>query len=231
MEPDRPEHAGSRRLNGAEARSRRDVGRALSAFGLTVAVLHHVGAVPVSWLGTVGPTRWTDWLDLITPYCVLASAAAVLLAAGTSRRSWLMAGVAGVLYTQGHGLHLAANSVNNRIDDESVHLWDEIVGHTLWYAGLALLVIVLARALVTSPLTVRRWGWVLAGAFGLTVATNALEGGTAVPTLVFAVGMCLWSRRLPVPLGRLVLVAYGFGGLVVLGYGIRYGGWPQPSSR
>ena len=122
-----------------------------------------MGAVPVSWLGTVGPTRWTDWLDLITPYCVLASAAAVLLAAGTSRRSWLMAGVAGVLYTQGHGLHLAANSVNNRIDDESVHLWDEIVGHTLWYAGLALLVIVLARGLVTSPLTVRRWGWVLAG--------------------------------------------------------------------
>ena len=198
---------------------------------MTVAVLHHVGAVPASWLGTVGPTRWTDWLDLLTPYCVLGSAAAVLLAADATRRSWLTAGVGGVLYTQGHGLHLAANSINNRLDDDSVHLWDEIAGHLLWYAGLALIVVVLAQSLVTSPLTVRRWGWILAAAFGLTHATNALEGGTAVPSLLFAVGMCAWCRRLPVPLGRLLLVAYGLGALVLLGYGLRYGGWPAPGGR
>ena len=198
---------------------------------MSVAVLHHVGSVPVSWLGTVGPTRWTDWLDLITPYCVLAGGAAVLLAAAASWRSWLAAGVAGVLYTQGHGLHLAANSINNRLDDDSVHLWDEVVGHLLWYAGLALLVVVLVRVIVTCPLAVRRWGWVLAGAFGLTHATNALAGGTAVPSLLFAVGMCAWTRRLPVPLGRLILVAYGLAALVLLGYGLRYGGWPEPSTR
>ena len=209
----------------------RDVGKALTAFGGTVAVLHHVGAVPTGWLGTVGPTRWTDWLDLLTPYCVLGSAATVLLAAGTTRRTWLTAGVAGVLYTQGHGLHLAANSVNNRLDDDSVHLWDEVVGHLIWYAGLALIVVVLAQALVTSPLTVRWWGWALAGAFGLTHATNALEGGTAVLSLVVAVGMCVWTRWLPAPLSRLLLIAYGLAAVVLLGYGFGYGGWPQPSSR
>ena len=78
---------------------------------------------------------------------------------------------------------------------------------------------VLAQALVTSPLAFRGWGWVLTGAFGLTEATNALEGGTAVPSLFVAVGMCVWSRRLPAPLGRLLLVAYGLAAVVLLGYG------------
>jgi hypothetical protein len=208
----------------------RGVAGSLSLFAVAVAVLHHVGAVPVGWLGTVGPTRWTDWLDLCTPYVVLGAAAAVLLAAGATRRCWLAGGVAGVLYTQGHGVHLAANSVNNRLDDSAVHLWDEVVGHLLWYAGLALLVVVLGHALAGSPLVVRWWGWVLAAAFGLTHATNALEGGTAVPSLLVAVGLCLWSRRLPDPLGRLVLLVYGLASLVLLGYGLRYGGWPQPGA-
>ena len=207
------------------------MGRPLTAFGVTVVVLHHVGAIPVGWFGTVGPTRWTDWLDLLTPYLVLGSAAAVLVSVAAPRRSWLAAGIAGVLYAQGHGLHLAANSVNNRLDDDAVHLWDEVVGHLLWYGGLVALVVVLVRVVARRPLAVRWWGWVVAAAFGLTHATNALEGGTAVPSLLVAVGLCGWSRWLTGPARLLLLAAYGLASLVLLGYGIRYGGWPQPSTR
>ncbi len=199
-------------------------GRSLTAFAAAVSVTHHVGALPVGWYGTVGPTRWTDWLDLLTPFLVLGTAAAVLRASGASPREWLTAGVAGVCYTQGHALHLAANSVSNRLSDDAVHLWDEVVGHLLWYAGLALLVVVLIRSLARCALCVPWWGWALAAALGLTHATNALEGGTAVPSLAFAVALCVWSRRLHGPLRHLLIVAYGLAGLLIACYGLAHGG-------
>ena len=54
---------------------------------------------------------------------------------------------AAVLYTQGHGIHLAANSVGNVAPGEPAYLWDEHVGHYLWYTGFALLVATLAATL------------------------------------------------------------------------------------
>lgn len=205
------------------------VGPALAAFALAVAVLQHLGAVPVEVLGEVGPTRWTDWLDLLTPYAVVGTALAVLLAARPGRATWALAAVGAVLYVQGHGIHLAANSVSNRLEDDAVHLWDEVVGHLVWYAGLGLLVVALVRAVRGEPLRTGPVALALAAAFGVTHATNGLEGGTAPLSLAFAVGVSVWATRLPGPVRRLLLVAYVPAALVLAAWGLRHGGFPQPS--
>jgi hypothetical protein len=205
------------------------VGPALAAFALTVAVLQHLGAVPVEVLGEVGPTRWTDWLDLLTPYAVVGTALVTLLAARPDRTTWALAAVGAVLYVQGHGIHLAANSVSNRLEDDAVHLWDEVVGHLVWYAGLALLVVALVRAVRDRPLRTGPLALALAAAFGITHATNGLEGGTAPLSLAYALALCLWATRLPVPVRRLLLVAYAPAALVLAAWGLRHGGFPQPS--
>ncbi len=206
------------------------VARPLAGFALAVAVLQHLGAVPVEVLGEVGPTRWTDWLDLLTPYAVVGTAVLTLVAARADRTTWLLAVPGAVLYVQGHGVHLAANSVSNRLDDDAVHLWDEVVGHHLWYAGLALLVVALVRAVRDEPLPGGPVALLLALGVGVTHATNALEGGTAVLSLVVALGLCAWAARLPAPVGRLLLVAYVPAVLVLAAWGVRHGGFPQPSS-
>ena len=64
---------------------------------------------------------------------------------------------------------------------------------------------------------------------GITHATNSLEGGTAVFGLVVAVLGCGWGWVTRARLGRLLLVAYAPALLIVAGYGLWHGGFPQPS--
>jgi hypothetical protein len=67
-------------------------------------------------------------------------AGAALAAAAAPRRVWPLFGFAAVLYTQGHGIHLAANSIANVTPAEPAHLWDELIGHYLcdeWAAEIA----------------------------------------------------------------------------------------------
>jgi hypothetical protein len=191
-------------------------------------VCHHLGALPGGLGPAGGGTRWVDWLDLLTPYLVVGTALAALAAAGTDRRGWWTALLGAALYTQGHGLHLAANSISNvRGDAAPTHLWDEVLGHWIWYAGVALLVVALGRAvsLRVTPLAL-----VLALATGLTWTTNALEGTTALGSLAFAVGTAAWLARRRDATSRLVLLAFGSSALLLLGYGLWQGGFPAPSA-
>jgi len=88
------------------------VGRRLALFALAFAVAHHTGAA-FAPLGDVGPTRWADWIELAVPWLVLGTAAGVLVAAGAGRREWIVFALGALLYAEGHGIHLAANSVGN----------------------------------------------------------------------------------------------------------------------
>jgi hypothetical protein len=185
---------------------------------------HHIGALPGGLGSAGGGTRWADWIDLLTPYAVVGTALAALAVAGTDRRGWWTALVGAGVYVQGHGVHLAANSIGNvRGDDPPVHLWDEVLGHWIWYSGVVLLVVALARAVAlrVTPAAVA-----LAVATGLTWTTNALEGTTAVGSLGAAV--CLSAlgvqRR-----HRLLLVAFGTSAVLLTAYGIWQGGFPAPS--
>jgi hypothetical protein len=192
------------------------------------ALLHHLGVLP-DGLGE-GPhaTRWVDWVDLLVPYLVVGPALLALAVASTDRRGWWTALVGAGLYVQGHGIHLAANSIGNaRGDAPLVHLWDEVVGHWLWYAGVALIAVALARAvqLRVTPSTV-----LLALGVGLTWTTNALEGTTALGSLVVACGLTAWSARRRTGTGRLLLVAFGTSALLLGTYGIGHGGFPAASA-
>ena len=154
----------------------------LTASAAAYAVGHHLGLLP-DGLGQ-GPdgTRWAYWLDLLLPCVVLAPAAATLAAArAPARLSWLL-GLGAVAYASGHGVHLAANSVANADPGPTAHLWDEVVGHAVWYAGVALVLAAVAATTVGRPRPRRTHGWahLLALAVGLTWATNTLGGGSMV---------------------------------------------------
>ena len=203
---------------------------ALAGFALAVLVGHHLGALPGGLGDAGGSTRWVDWIDLLTPYAVVGAALLVLRGARAGRGDGVLAAVGAVAYVQGHGLHLAANSVGNaRGDGAPVHLRDEVVGHYVWYAGLALLVVALARAARGARLPTGTVACLLAVGVGVTWATNALEGGTAVASLVTAVALALWGWRRGDDAGRLLLVAYLPAVLVLAAYGLWQGGFPQPS--
>ena len=189
-------------------------------------VMHHLGALPGGLGDAGGGTRWVDWIDLLTPWAVVGTALAALAAAGTDRRGWWLALTGATLYVQGHGVHLAANSIGNeRGPIPPIHLWDEVAGHWLWYGGTALLVVALARAVRLRPTP---QALVLAVATGLTWTTNALEGTTAVGSLLVASALAAtgWRRG-----DRVLLVAFGLSAVLLAAYGLWQGGFPAPSER
>jgi hypothetical protein len=193
--------------------------RWLAATALSYAVLHHLGLLP-DGLGA-GPrgTRWTDWLDLAVPWLVIAPAAATIAAAEAGRRTWIVLAAGAVAYSSGHGIHLAANSISNVDPGPTAHLWDEAVGHLVWYAGVALVLAAIATTMRGRPRPEGRRavaGVALAVAVGTTWATNAVGGvGTGLPALVLAILAAAWGWRHRHDLAAVVLVA-GVAAAVVL---------------
>ncbi|NHC46897.1 hypothetical protein [Motilibacter aurantiacus] len=205
-------------------RARRLVAGAVTAY----VVMHHVGAANA--LGEVGQTRWADWADLATPWLVVLPLAAALAVSRQPAREWVLLVVAALAYTEGHGIHLAGNSVNNREPSDVAHLWDEVVGHWVWYSGAALLGVVAVRALARSGVPAGPLPWLLGLLAGTTWATNSLEGGTAYLGLAVAATALVWGARRGGRLGRLVAGSAVAAAAVVLGYAVAYGGFPQPSA-
>jgi hypothetical protein len=200
--------------------------RRLAAFAAVVIVGHHTGTV-LSPLGEVGSTRWADWADLVVPYAVAGTAAATLAAANAGRRDWTLLAASCLLYTQGHGIHLAANSIANVQPSDAVHLWDETVGHWLWYSGFAVIVATLAHALAAVPSPRSIWSLVFALAFGLTVFTNSVEGGTAPLGLATGVVFVAWGLRSRQRAPELLVPAYAVTLLCLAGWGAYWRGFPQ----
>lgn len=164
-----------------EPASRQRTVRAWTALLAVVAVGHHLGTLTAP-LGELGDIQAADLLDLLLPYAVVAAAGVALHAVP---RTAQVVGVAGLLlYVQGHGIHLAANSIAERQPSDTAFFWDERAGHAIWYAGLYLVLaaLLLGRAVTTPPGPVRL---LLSVAVGVTFATNAL-GGHAVPLAVVA---------------------------------------------
>jgi hypothetical protein len=201
----------------------------LVLLALGYALLQHGGTL-FAGLGDVGntQTRWADWIDLATPYVVTGAVAGALRAARASRVVWTVFWFAAVLYTQGHGIHLAANSVGNAVGQaQPAYLWDEHVGHYLWYTGFALLVATLAATLSERRHRGGVGAHLLALLVGLTNFTNSVEGQTPVLGIVFAVVFLVWGLVTRDGLGRVLLTAYGFSLLLFAVFGIWQGGFPE----
>lgn len=193
---------------GPDKGAQRPYVRALAVAALAYASLHHLGLLP-AWEGPTG-TRWNDWLDLLVPWLVLGSAAWVLVVAGASRHVWAVFAVGALLYASGHGVHLAANSIGNVAPGATAHLWDEEVGHLLWYVGVALVGAALAATMRGRPLPAGAGlaaAALAACAVGTTWATNALGGGSIVLAVVVAIAACVFGWRERRALGVLVGVA------------------------
>jgi hypothetical protein len=197
--------------------------RRLAAFAAAVAIGHHIG-VGLEPLGNVGGsgTRWADWVDLLVPYVVVGVAAAVLVRAGTDRLGWAGFALAAVVYTQGHGIHLAGNSVDNAEGGHVAHLWDEDVGHWIWYLGLTFLVVVLLRAL--PPLDVSLWSvpWIVLA--GFTWFDNTVEGGVPYLGMAAAVLVGGYAARRRVPP---IAATYGLALVLLIVWGVWRQGYPQ----
>lgn len=205
-----------------EARPLPWVAASAAAYG----VMHHLGVL-MSWAGGVGVTRWADWADLLTPYAVLLPAGVAMWRNASAPEWWVVYAVGAVTYVEGHGIHLAANSIANVAPGDAAHLWDEVVGHYIWYAGVALVAACLVQVLAEHAPRRSAPTYALAALVGVTHATNSLEGGTPILGLVVAlafVAAAARSRAL-----RLVLLAYALALVVLGGYGVWQRGFPQPS--
>lgn len=167
----------------ADASPERGCQRWLLWFSLAVIVGMQAGTI-FKPLGSIGDTRVADWIDLVTPYAVLGTAAMVLDRAAASRRTWVLMFVAGVTFTLGHGLHLAANSISNVADKtvahaSIVHLWDEVASHYIWYIGLYLVLVALWSALVGHEIEIHPLGYVVAVLVAVALVNILIEGDVA----------------------------------------------------
>jgi hypothetical protein len=200
----------------------------LVLLALGYAVFHHAGTI-FAGLGDVAgtQTRWADWIDLLTPYVVTGAAAGALRAAQATRGVWTVFWFAAILYTQGHGIHLAANSVGNVAPGQPAHLWDESVGHYLWYIGFALIVATLAITLSERRYRVGVAAHLLALLVGFTHFTNSVEGQTPWLGIATALVFAVWGLLTRDALGRLLLTAYGCSLLLFAVFGIWQDGFPE----
>ena len=181
--------------------------RWLAVTALSYALVHHLGLLPEGLGDGPDGTRWADWLDLLVPWLVLVPAALTVASARPDPRTWMLFGAGAVAYASGHGIHLAANSVGNADPGDTAHLWDEVVGHAIWYAGVALVLAALARTMLGRARP-RLIGYLLAVAAGLTWATNAVGGGTVWFGLAVALAAAVWGWGHRRELGVVLLVGF-----------------------
>jgi hypothetical protein len=190
---------------------------------------HHLGFA-LTPLGTIGHTRWGDWVDILTPYAVLLAAAATLHTARARLRTWALYLIGAITYTEGHGIHLAANSVYNTDPGPTAHLWDETVGHYLWYAGTALVFAALATALARTPPPRTALHLPLGLGVAITWTTNSIEGTTAFMGIAVAAAFTVYGWRTRDRLGRVLIPAFAPAVAMLTAYGIWFRGFPQPSN-
>jgi len=201
--------------------------RWLRWFSAAVVVGMQAGTI-FKTLGTIGETRVADWIDLATPYAVLGTAAMTLVHASANRRTWTLMFVAGVTFTLGHGLHLAANSISNVADKtvahaSIVHLWDEVASHYIWYVGMYLVLAALWSALLDHEIEVRPLGYVVAVLVAVTLVNIFIEGDVAWMGLaLLASGVVAGVAGPRTSAGRLALLIGGVGFTYLATWGIAW---------
>lgn len=206
------------------------VPRLLAASAVAMVLTHWLRLAPMGYAAP-GSTRWEDFVDLPTPYVVAGPALAVLARTGAGRRAWALALLGAAAFASGQGMHISANSISYASGPaDPAYLWDEQVGHHLWFAGLTLLLVVVVRAVERLPLPTGPTPEALAVLVGVTWAANVVEGGAVPFGATLAAGLTAYGwRTRDRPTGRLLALAFGLSLLLVAVYGIQHGGFPQPS--
>jgi hypothetical protein len=148
--------------------------RAVVAFVAAVFAFHHLPEV-------AGLVRLHDASDLLTPFAVVGTAAAALWSLHAPPRAVVLGFVAAVLYVDGHGIHLSANSIGADPvpgdAGERAHFWDERFGHLWWHLGWFGLAAAIALADRGTALGPRQRAAIVL-LLAATLFTNTVEGGT-----------------------------------------------------
>jgi hypothetical protein len=171
-----------------------------------------------------------DWIDLATPFAVLGAAALVFRAVGPHGSPVVLGAVAAVLYVDGHGIHLSANSIKHehpRGDVLSVAtFWDEDWGHFEWHLGLFLLVAALCLAARGAPVSLRA-GTATVVLLGFTFFTITVEGGSWWLELVATAAFVPWALRARRPVLATCAGAFALGALLIGIWAVWHGGVPE----
>ncbi len=195
-----------------------------------------------------------DTLDVLTPlvlipiYWLLFKAAA---SNGSDRAEEIAFTLLATIWVLGHGMHLAANSVNNLAEAlakkqvvditgtdiyQLTYFYDEHLSHYLWHIGVLGLAVLLIYREWRRPagIATNWWAAILAGIlYGFTYFSIFLEGQTVVLGLPFAVGVvafALISERKHLaqrPMLAFFFVACLLASLFFIGWGLYWRGFPQ----
>jgi hypothetical protein len=206
------------------------VPRLLAASAVAMVLTHWLRLLPLGYAAP-GSTRYEDFVDLLTPYVVAGPALVVLARMGASTRTWGLALLGAGAFTQGQGLHLSANAISFTSGPAApAYLWDEQVGHHLWFGGLTLLLVVVVQVVRPLPLPSGPVAVSLAAHVSPTRAANVIEGGAVPFGAALAAGLTAYGWRLRASgQGRLLLLAFGLSLALTAAYGVVQGGFPQPS--
>ncbi|MGB7297031.1 MAG: hypothetical protein WBC70_15710 [Candidatus Aminicenantales bacterium] len=198
-----------------------DICRWLFIYGFTYAFFQ---VMPAFLKGRfAGPVSRGDALDFLTPLAVISVAIMLFLkvkrapgkdAQDGSAAPSMLAGAVFILglisYVEGHGIHLSANAIDRLLHGQegtdlhrAVYLFDEVISHFLWDAGVLIIAagLILAGVRIRfAPLSPVRWIFLAAGAcfFGFSYAVNAIEGQTVAltfPAAILMVCACFWLCR------------------------------------
>jgi hypothetical protein len=176
-----------------------------------------------------------DVIDLLTPFAVIGAAAATLIALEARGTVLVFALVAAILYVDGHGIHLSANSISNEGPgpevEDLVHFWDENFSHIEAVLGWFGLIACFCWAEQRGDREGEGSGRVVAGTvvlLGWTFFTSTVEGGTwpieLAATALFGLWLARAERR---PLLVASTLAFALAAAMIGGYAIWQGGVPQ----
>jgi hypothetical protein len=196
----------------------RDESRTLLAFAAAVFVFHHLPSLAGEAAG--------DWIDLLTPFAVIGTAAFVI-GRGASTLVLVVAVIGAVLYVDGHGIHLAANAIGHEeLTGEAkdvTHFWDEEWGHFEWHLGWFVLIGAMCLGGVKRP-------WlapVCAVLLGWTLFTSTVEGGTWWLELTATAVLVPWAFVAKRPILITVASAFGLAALMIGIWALWHQGMPQ----
>ncbi|MDX6512992.1 MAG: hypothetical protein QOE36_2496 [Gaiellaceae bacterium] len=199
---------------------------ALLAFLGAIAVFHHL---PVAF-----HAGWHEAVDLITPFPVLAAAVLLLVALEAGERALVAAFVGAILYTDGHGMHLAGNAINvEGLHGHVGHLanfWDERWGHFEWHTGWFTLLAAacLADLRRSAPAAVPpRFAAAAIVLLGGSLFADTVEGGTWWLELGATVVFAAWAVRARRPFLATVAGGFALAAALIGIWAAWHGGMPQ----
>jgi len=230
----------------------------LFLFGLVFALFHILPTFLPAFIDK--PLTYGDALDFLTPFAVIPIAFLLYLRISQinpqrflySRlqkiSSRILLGLGILLYVDGHGLHLSANSIARLVQEandpelfNAVYLFDETISHSLLDAGIFLisLSLVIASYRIFLKLNFLKNFIVLflgACLYGFTFVVNSIEGQTVrfiLPAafIGFILSLIFYLKELKSemknPLLLFFLIAYLISLILLLYWGIRYKGYPE----